>query len=241
MTFRALLLAIIAVAGLSAGAEPASLSGTVEDQTGSRVAGARVAIRNLQTDRKLEAMTEPGGFRFPPLPPGRYELDLTCPGFNPYHQTMELRSEPVSLVIRISAATVKEEIHVSASTDLLQPNRATNSATLTAEQITSLPTASRNYTHLIVSEAGVAAPLPDRTGKGMNLATSPGAQGDDGSQSLNPSVNGARPTNNSVSLNGIDTTNMMNANGSLGNNISIPLDALEAVEMQTALYSASTG
>jgi outer membrane receptor protein involved in Fe transport len=78
----------------------------------------------------------------------------------------------------------------------------------------------------------VSAPLPDRTGKGMNLATSPGGQGDDGSQSLNPSVNGARPTNNSVSINGLDTTNMMNANGSLGNNLSVPLDALEVVEVQ---------
>jgi hypothetical protein len=94
---------------------------------------------------------------------------------------------------------------------------------------------------LIVTEAGVSAPLPDRTGKGMNLATSPGGQGDDGSQSLNPSVNGARPTNNSVSINGLDTTNMMNANGSLGNNLSVPLDALEVVEVQTALFSAATG
>jgi outer membrane receptor protein involved in Fe transport len=241
MTFRTLILATTAIAVLSA-ADPASLSGTIEDQTGSRIAGAHVAIRNLQTGQKLELVTEPGGeFRFPSLPAARYELQAAYPGFNAFHQAVELRSEPVSLVIQISAATINEEIHVSAATDLLQPNRATNSVTLTADQITSLPTASRNYTHLIVSEAGVSAPLPDRTGKGMNLATSPGGQGDDGSQSLNPSVNGARPTNNSVSLNGVDTTNMMNANGSLGNNVSVPLDALEVVEMQTALYSASTG
>ena len=242
MTFRAFLLTIFATAALSADTNPASVSGTVEDQTGSRVAGAHIAIRNVQTGRKLQVLTEQdGGFRFPSLPAARYELDLTYPGFNTYHQALDVLSEPVSLLIRISSAMVKEEIQVSASTDLLQPNRSTNSVTLTSEQILSLPTASRNYTHLIVSEAGVSAPLPDRTGKGMNLATSPGAQGDDGSQSLNPSVNGARPTNNSVTLNGIDTTNMMNANGSLGNNIGIPLDALEAVEMQTALYSASTG
>jgi len=34
---------------------------------------------------------------------------------------------------------------------------------------------------------------------------------------------------------------MMNANGSLGNNISIPLDALEAVEMQDRSRFRSTG
>ena len=75
----------------------------------------------------------------------------------------------------------------------------------------------------------------------MNLATAPGSQADDGTQSLNPSVNGARPTNNSLMINGVDATNMMNGGGSLGNNLTVPLDALEAVETQTALYSATTG
>jgi hypothetical protein len=42
-------------------------------------------------------------------------------------------------------------------------------------------------------------------------------------------------------INGVDATNMMNGAGSLGSNINVPLDALEAVEMQTALYSAATG
>ena len=38
---------------------------------------------------------------------------------------------------------------------------------------------SRNYTHVIVAEAGVSAPLPDRTGRSLNLATEPGAQAED--------------------------------------------------------------
>ena len=85
------------------------------------------------------------------------------------------------------------------------------------------------------------APLPDRTGKGLNIATAPGTQADDASQSLNPSVNGARPTNNSLRINGIDATNMLNASGGLGNSIGSPLDALEEVEVQTALPSAIAG
>ena len=94
---------------------------------------------------------------------------------------------------------------------------------------------------MIVAEAGVNAPLPDRTGKGLNIATNPGTQADDASQSLNPSVNGARPTNNGLRINGVDATNMLNASGGLGNSINIPLEALEEVEVQTALPSASRG
>jgi hypothetical protein len=242
MIFQSLIFTLLAAALLAGAPNSTPLSGTVEDQTGSRVAGVMVTLRNQQTGQKIEMPTESdGAFQFQPLPPARYELQAAYPGFTTFKKVIELQAEPVSISIQMSAGMVNEQIQVSATTDLLQPTRSTNTMTLTADQITSLPTASRNYTHLIVAEAGVSAPLPDRTGKGMNLATSPGAQGDDGSQSLNPSVNGARPTNNSVSLNGIDTTNMMNGNGSLGNNITIPLDALEIVEMQTALYSASTG
>ena len=107
--------------------------------------------------------------------------------------------------------------------------------------LSDVPTPSRNYTHVIVAEAGVSAPLPDRTGRGLNLATEPGAQAEDGSQSLNPSVNGARPTNNSLRVNGIDTTNLLSASGGLGGNLGVPLEALEEVEVQTALTSAAQG
>ena len=94
-----------------------------------------------------------------------------------------------------------------------------------------VPSPSRNYTHVIVAEAGVSAPLPDRTGRNLNLATEPGAQAEDGSQTLNPSVNGARPTNNSLRVNGIDTTNMLSASGGLGGNLGVPLEALEKMEV----------
>jgi len=70
---------------------------------------------------------------------------------------------------------------------------------------------------------------------GMNIAATPGAQANDASQSLNPSVNGARPTNNGLRINGVDAANMLNAGGGLGNHVGIPLEALEEVKVQTAL------
>jgi hypothetical protein len=145
------------------------------------------------------------------------------------------------IAVTLSTASVRQTVEVSGASGMLQTQASAQTSTISSRQLENLPTASRNYTHLIVGEAGVSASLPDRTGRGMNLATSPGSQGDDGTQSINPSVNGARPTNNSLMINGVDATYMMNGGGSLGNNITVPLDALEAVEMQTALYSATTG
>lgn len=226
-----------------AAAQTASISGVIVDQTNSAIPGARVAALSTTTGVKLEtAARADGTFSLDRVPLGRVSVEVSFAGFASVREPFELgaigRRE---WKITLAPAAVSEQVNVAATSDLLQTSRATQMSSISSREIQSLPTASRNYTHLIVAEAGVAAPLPDRTGRGMNIASSPGAQGDDGSQSLNPSVNGARPTNNAVSINGLDATNMMNANGSLGNNITVPLDALEMVEVQTALYSASTG
>ncbi len=237
-------IAIIFLAAFSAFPQSGErIQGVVEDQTGARIAAARIVLRNPATNQSSSLTTSADGvFLFQKPAPGRLEIKAESPGFQPFQQFVPAeRSGVVDLKIILFASVVMEQVNVSTGTDMLQVNSATQTSSLNIRQIESLPTASRNYTHLIVGEAGVSASLPDRTGKGMNLATSPGSQADDGTQSLNPSVNGARPTNNSLLINGVDATNMMNGGGSLGNNINVPLDALEAVEMQTGLYSATTG
>ncbi len=219
------------------------VEGHVEDQSSARIAGVKVTLRNAATNRELVSTSDnQGSYRFLNAPTGSAEIVVDHPGFTKSTRKIAVAPNVVNTAnFTLTTGALAQEISVAASSELLQPTRATHTNTLSSKQIEGIPTASRNYTHLIVADAGVAAPLPDRTGKGMNIATAPGAQGDDGSQSLNPSVNGARPTNNSLMINGVDATNMMNAGGSLGNNINVPLDALEAVEVQTALYSAATG
>ena len=237
--FRCLSLLFVSLAAYS----QCRISISVEDLSGGIITGASVRLQETQTNRIVTLKTSPEGVaQIASTSCGTYQITTQYSGFDD-NTVKHQFSQGVEGQLRVVLGTrgISERIQVVESAEVLQTNRATQSLTLNSAQIQSLPTSSRNYTHLIVAEAGVSAPLPDRTGKNMNIATSPGGQGDDGSQSLNPSVNGARPTNNSVSINGLDTTNMMNANGSLGNNINVPLDALEVVEVQTALFSASTG
>ena len=210
----------------------------VEDASGGRIGGARViwkAARGVTSQSVTNTLGE-ATLVLASCLDGKVEA--TFPGFDPAR--VDTRGSGAARLV-LSARSVVQHVQVSDSAEMLQAAHATQSVALSAAQIQALPTASRNITHLLVAEAGVSAPLPDRTGKGMNVATAPGAQADDATQSLNPSVNGARPSNNSLSLNGIDATNMMNSGGGLGSNIQIPLDSLEVVEMQTALYSAMTG
>ena len=177
------------------------------------------------------------------MPTGEYWLQLTLPGLRAQPAEgrgptgrRRWRSTATLAVDRLTEAT-----SVSAQEVRLDVARPTQSVSFSSEMLADVPTPSRNYTHVIVAEAGVSAPLPDRTGRGLNLATEPGAQAEDGSQSLNPSVNGARPTNNSLRVNGIDTTNLLSASGGLGGNLGVPLEALDEVEVQTALTSAAQG
>ena len=221
----------------------AIVEGVVKDQTGAVLPGTKIEVRSTQSGQHWTVLSDgQGRYSFPNLASGRAEMRAVFSAMQPHTQQLNLVAEQrLTLDITLSAAAVSEQVQVTASADLLQPSRATQSATFSAKALTELPSASRNYTHMIVGEAGVSAPLADRTGRGINLATAPGTQDADGAQSLNPSVNGARPTNNSLSINGIDATNMMNGNGSLSNNISIPLDSIEYVEVQTSQFSATKG
>lgn len=239
------LVCVLLMAAASATAQTMGvIEGTVVDDSGGALPGVTVeATRPGRGARPAIATTDAEGrFRLPAMPDGQYDVTFALGGFSQARHIVRIgdgATERVSITLQIEG--LSERVQVVAAEAGLEVSTSTRSVSFSSEQLTELPTASRNYTHVIVSEAGVNAPLPDRTGKGLNLATNPGAQSEDGAQSLNPSVNGARPTSNGLRVNGIDATNILSSSGGLGSNINIPLDALEEIEMQTSLPSASRG
>ena len=241
LTLRLVFLIFTALQLFAQGA--GSVEVTVIDQSGALIPGAAVSLSSVDNGlTRKGSTTQDGIFVATELQAGRYKLNVSFAGFEPGAESVEVAAGTQTRITeKLLTGKSATSVQVVESSTELQISQQTVGARLTTKELTSIPTSSRNFTHLIVAEPGVSAPLPDRTGKGMNLATSPGGQGDDGSQSLNPSVNGARPTNNSLMINGVDTTNMMNGSGSLGNNINVPLDAIEVVDVQTALYSAKSG
>ncbi|MDX2032084.1 MAG: carboxypeptidase regulatory-like domain-containing protein [Blastocatellia bacterium] len=239
--------ALVAWLGVVVGdakSQAAAISGSVEDGNGGRLPGAGVSAVNEATGTRAQAVSNgEGEFQLLALPVGRYRIEVTLNGFGKkvFTGVQADAVSPVNLKVVLTPSTVAEIVNISSEGQLLQTENSTQAATLTAKELTELPTASRNVTHLIVAEPGVSAPLPDRTGAGLNIATTPGAQVEDSAQSLNPSINGARPTNNSLRLNGVDGTNLLNRSGGLGNNLIVPLDSLEVVSVQSALYNSPTG
>jgi Carboxypeptidase regulatory-like domain len=235
-----LLLTSLALAQTSVGA----IIGSVEDATEGRLPGAKIVAINVGTGQRREAVSNGDGeFQILGLPHGKYRVEITRTGFDKrtFNEAQVQPNSPLRLKVTLSPVGVAEIVNISSEGQLLQTENSAQATTLTEKELSALPTSSRNITHLIVAEPGVSAPLPDRTGSGLNIATTPGTQVEDSAQSLNPSINGARPTNNSVRLNGIDGTNLLNRSGGLGNNLIVPLDALEVVSVQSALYNSPTG
>ena len=221
-----------------------SIIGSVEDANGARLPGAKIAAINDGTGQRREAVSNSDGeFQIIGLPYGKYHVEVTLSGFGQktFNEMQIEPNAPFNLKVTLTPAGVTEIVNITSEGQLLQTENSAQATALTEKELSALPTASRNITHLIVAEPGVSAPLPDRTGSGLNITTTPGTQVEDSTQSLNPSINGARPTNNSLRLNGIDGTNLLNRSGGLGNNLIVPLDSLEVVSVQSALYNSPTG
>src|SRR6185503_885316 len=220
------------------------IEGVVTDSSGARLPGVIVdLIAPRAATPMATGVTEgDGSYRLRSIRPGEYVLRFTLAGFSrPEIRATVTAGATTTVPATLDVNGLAETVNVVANSIALDVSSSTQTSSFSAEALTELPSASRNYTHVIVAEAGVNAPLPDRTGRGLNIATNPGMQAEDSSQSLNPSVNGARPTNNGLRINGIDAMNMLNTSGGLGNSVNIPLDALEEVEVQTSLPSASRG
>src|SRR5437867_5629619 len=75
-------------APLAAQFTTASLAGTVLDSSGAAIPEAAVSVRNLETGfKQATASNSTGGFLFPRLPVGAYELKVEKEGFGAHVQS----------------------------------------------------------------------------------------------------------------------------------------------------------
>lgn len=106
-----------------------SLQGTITDATGATIAGATVTATNTATNAEAIQRTSDAGFySIAALPPGKYSLTISAPGFQ------RLEQQNVS-VDALSVATVNLKLVVGAATDVVTVSEApplleTSNATL---------------------------------------------------------------------------------------------------------------
>src|SRR5207245_1467103 len=119
-----------------------SVEGTVADQTGAAVAEAKLTLTNIDTGVALETLSNSSGtYRFPNVPPGKYKLRVTKPGFQTViHESIVLESGRVqSVPVSLAVGAISQEITVAAAVTPVETTNPKISTTVTNEYAQNIP------------------------------------------------------------------------------------------------------
>lgn len=147
----------------------AQLNGTVVDTSGRAVAKAQITVRAVETNQSSSSSTnEAGYYVLPSLPPGRYDVTISAPGFAKYQQLgVGLTvGQVATLNITLKVASVGEVITVTTEVPPVETTRTEISQVIDTQQIADLPTVNRRFTDFALLTPGVAT---SRTGLGSTF------------------------------------------------------------------------
>jgi Carboxypeptidase regulatory-like domain/Putative zinc-finger len=107
--------------------QSSGVSGTVTDATGVAIPTASVTIRPGTGGTAMTARTNNAGqFSFVPLPPGRYQVLVTAPGFQTNSQEVEVKSQVIAQAnSKLSVGSVAETVVVEAQAPGIQTEAQT--------------------------------------------------------------------------------------------------------------------
>ncbi len=228
------LLTIIFCLAVAAQTYQGRIMGSVADQNGAAVRGAKVTITNVGTGvaRALET-NEAGDYVASNLPPGLYKITVEAGGFKKVERP-EVRLEvakDVRIDVALQPGAVAETVTIAEDAPLIETANNTLGGTFSNKAINDLPLNGRDFQNLVVLRPGVQR----ATGGGF----------------LSISSNGNRPENNNFIVDGADNndpyygTTVINAEGVQGTPGSIlPIDAIQefnAQENPTAEYGWKPG
>src|SRR5215510_1179190 len=118
MSMRHIFLVSLMLAALSSGAlaqSTATLQGSVTDQSGAAISGAKVTVRNQSTGFERVVQTDSdGNYQAAALPPGVYRVETQAQGFGPQALT-DLALEVSRIVVQkfqLNVWAVTQEVSV---------------------------------------------------------------------------------------------------------------------------------
>src|SRR5262245_14930699 len=237
--------AFVLLVGLLIAAHPASvlaqtqttgsISGSIKDQTGAFLPGVEVKAEQEGTNQSHDTIsTETGTYTLALLPPGRYTITFSLPGF----QTIINRgvvvnaTEKVTVNATLQVATQGTAVEVSAVAQLIQSESTSLGRVIDERMTMSLPLPTKNYTQLLALSTGTASGVADTSALGRGT--------------MNISSNGGRLVANTFLLDGVDANNIHSntaENNTVGSNgVPIPsTEVLQEFKVQTGQYDAQYG
>jgi len=204
-----------------------AIVGTITDESGAVIAGAKITLQNVGTNETRKNTTDArGDYIFPALLPGVYRAEAHRDGFKTQVVSdihLEV-NQTARIDIKLPIGQIAERVEVTASPTLLKTDTSDIGHVVTNKQIVELPLNGRDYLQLARLIPGV---VPSRAG-----ATA-------GERGVSRSVNsvGARDTSVSFLLDGVDTNDISFQTPSVAPSV----DAIQEFKVLQNVYSAEFG
>jgi hypothetical protein len=136
----------------------ASISGVVKDIGGAVLPGVSVSVKNDGSGAAQEVLTDAAGrYQVTALDAGSYTVTAALTGF----KTAEARGvrvapgQPVTIPLTLEIGSLEETVNVTSSSELINTETATVAATLNSDQITRMPTPTRNALNAVAFLPGI--------------------------------------------------------------------------------------
>jgi hypothetical protein len=251
-----LTLILIFLSGMTALAQfGASLQGTVQDKSGAKIAGAKVAVTDQATGVTKEVTTSADGFyRLDEIPPGRYTVAVDAPGFK--HQVtkdVDVAAEvPRGLDVTLLVGNASESVTVNGDVaPALQTEDASVQGTISETEVESLPEIDRDPYELLRLAPGVmgdgarfgdgrSAGFPNGSGA-VSASAGPGGSNTAIFQVENQqpiSANGQRVTSNDYLVDGVSVNSLEWGGAAV---ITPSIESVQEITVLSNDYDASDG
>ncbi len=201
----------------------ASISGAVKDSAGGVIPGVTVIVKNDATGTAQEAVTDADGrYQVTALGAGSYTVTAALSGF----KTAVAKSvrvapgQPVTIPLTLEVGSLTETVTVTSSSELINTETATVAATLNSDQLTRMPTPTRNALNAVAFLPGVNTPGTNR----------------------DSTINGLPESFLSITLDGVSNNdNFLRNTDSFFASVTPRQDAVEAVSVTLAAAGAQVG
>jgi len=145
----------------------ASLAGNVTDPAGAVVPSVTVELLNTATQVSKTVVTDQQGrYQFNFLPPGRYDLSASAPGFAKYRQTgitLDVNA-PATANVQLTVQSAQQEVTVEANASMVDTESGTLRQIVGEKYVGNLPLNGRNAATLVYMAPGTVPGKGEDTG-----------------------------------------------------------------------------
>ncbi len=206
-----------------------TILGVVQDSSGAVVPGAKINIRQIETNVERRTLSNQlGYYELPFLPPGNYSVEAEQTGFKKFVRS-DLKldvNQRMEIAVTLTPGEVQDSVQVTGEAPLLQTTVSSVGQVVENKKVVDLPLSNRNLLQL----TGLVAGVIDIAADAAPATTGSVAFG-------RWSANGGQTNTNEFMLDGA-TAILANMNAA---SIIPTIDAIEEFKIQTNAMSAEYG